>query len=103
MVVDFIAKFTNVEGQRAKEHPRWSIHTDGSSNRQAGRAGIVIHSSEGDKIECMVCLDFPTSNNEVEYETLVAELDLTKAVGATNMVFYCDSQVVTSQVNGDYE
>ena len=51
----------------------------------------------------MVCLDFPTSNNEVEYETLVAELDLTKAVGATNMVFYCDSQVVTSQVNGDYE
>ena len=76
---------------------------DGVSTQMDHPTGIVIHSSEGDKIECMVCLDFPTSNNEVEYETLVAELDLTKAVGATNMVFYCDSQVVTSQVNGDYE
>ena len=91
MVADFISKFTNVEGQGAKEHPRWSIHTDGLSNRQAGGAGIVIYSSEGDEIECMVCLDFPTSNNEVEYETLVVELDLTKATGTTNMVFYCDS------------
>ena len=35
------------------------------------------------------------------YETLIAGLDLTKVVGAANMVVYCDSQVVTSQVNGD--
>ena len=70
---------------------------DRSSNKKFGGIGIVLHSPEEDEFECMVRLDFPTSNNEVEYETLVAELDLTKAVGATNMVFYCDSQVVTSQ------
>ena len=29
--------------------------------------------------------------------------DLAKAIGAMSMVVYCDSQVVTSQVNGDYE
>ena len=29
----------------------------------------------------MVHLDFPTTNNEAEYEALVAGLDLTKAVG----------------------
>ena len=54
-------------------------------------------------VECMVCLDFPTTNNEAEYEALVAGLDLAKAVGATNVVIYCDSQVITNQVNGDYE
>ena len=64
---------------------------------------MVIQTLEGDKIECMIRLDFPTTNNEAEYEALVAGLDLTKAAGAENMIMHCDSQVITSQVNGDYE
>ena len=51
----------------------------------------------------MIRLDFPTTNNEAEYETLVVGLDLAKAVGAENVVVHCDSQVVTSQINGGYE
>ena len=51
----------------------------------------------------MIYLNFPTTNNEAEYEALVARLDLAKAVGAANVVLYCDSQVVTNQVNRDYE
>ena len=43
----------------------------------------------------MVCLDFPTINNEAEYKALI--------VGATSVVIYYDFQVVTNQVNGDYE
>ena len=62
---------------------------------------MVIQTPEGDKIECMIRLDFPTTNNEAEYEALVAGLDLTKAAGAENMIMHCDSQVITSQINGD--
>ena len=51
----------------------------------------------------MVRLDFPTTNNEAEYEAFVAGLDLAKAAGAESVIIYCDSQVVTNQVNGDYE
>ena len=51
----------------------------------------------------MVCLDFPTTNNEAEYKALVTGLDLAKAAGAARMVLCCDSQVVTNQVNRDYE
>jgi len=58
---------------------------------------------EGDTIECMVRLDFPATNNESEYEALIAGLDLAKAAGATRVVIYCDSQVITNQINGDYE
>ena len=54
-------------------------------------------------VECMVRPDFPATNNEAEYEALVAGLDLAKAAGAESVVIYCDSQVVTNQVNGDYE
>ena len=87
----------------AKESPQWSIHTNGSSNRQARGANIVLLLPEGDTIECMVRLNFPATNNEAKYEAPVAGLDLTKAAGATSVVIYCDSQVVTNQVNGDYE
>ena len=51
----------------------------------------------------MVRLDFPTTNNEAEYEVLVAGLDLAKAAGGARVVLYYDSQVVTNQVNGDYK
>ena len=51
----------------------------------------------------MVHLDFPTTNNEAEYETLILGLDLAKAAGPKNLVIYYNSQVVTSQVNGDYK
>ena len=52
----------------------------------------------------MVRLDFPKKkNNEAEYETLVVGLNLAKATRATTVILYCDSQVVTSQMNGDFE
>ena len=64
---------------------------------------MVLHSLEGDKIEFMARRDFPTTNNEADYEALMVGLDLAKVVEAENLVVYCDSQVVTSQVNGNYE
>ena len=63
----------------------------------------MIQTPEGDKIECMIRLDFLTTNNEAEYEVLVAGLDLVKAVVMENVVVHYDSQVVTSQINGGYE
>ena len=101
--MDFIAEFTNDEDKGAEESPLQSIHMDRSSNRQAGGAGIVLLSPEGDMVECIVSLNFPTTNNEAEYEALVAGLDFAKAAGATSVVIYCDSQVITNKVNGDYE
>ena len=56
----------------------------------------MIHSLEGDEIEYMVHLNFPMTNNEVEYEALVAGLDLPKATEAISVIVYCDSQVITS-------
>ena len=58
---------------------------------QAGGAGVVLHSSKGDMVKCMIHLDFPTTNNEAEYKALIAGLGLTKVARATNMVVYCNS------------
>ena len=51
----------------------------------------------------MIRLEFHTTNNEAGYEALIAGLDLARAAGAKNMIMHCDSQIVTSQVNGNYE
>ena len=64
---------------------------------------MVIQTLKGDKIHCMIRLDFPITNNKAEYEALVVGLDLAKATGAENIVVHCDPQVVTSQVNGGCE
>ena len=57
---------------------------------------MVIQTPEGDKIKCMIRLDFPTTNNETKYEALVAGLDFARAAGAENIIMHCDSQVITS-------
>ena len=91
IVADFIAEYTQPEERGAGGQKLWSIHTDGSSNQHSGGVGVVILTLEGDKIECMIRLDFPTTNNEAEYEALVAGLDLAKAAGVENMIIHCDS------------
>ena len=103
IVADFIAEYTQPEDKGVEGQRLWSIHTDGSLNQRSGGVGMVIQTPEGDKIECMIRLDFPTTNNEAEYEALVAGLDLATAAGAENMIIHCNSQVITSQVNGNYE
>ena len=52
---------------------------------------MVTKTPKRDKIECMIRLDFPTTNNEVVYEALVAGLDLARAAGAENVVVHYDS------------
>ena len=103
IMADFITEYTQSEGKGAEGLGQWSIHTDELSNQHAGGAGVVIQTPERDKIECMILLDFPTTNNEAKCEALVATLDLTKAAGVEKMIVHCDSQVITSQINGNYE
>ena len=102
-MANFIAEFTLMDGQGVEKISQWNVYTDGSSNRQAEGVDVVLFSPEQDRIECMVRLEFHTTNNEAEYEALIAILDLARAARVENMIIHCDSQVVTSQVNGSYK
>ena len=79
------------------------IRMDHLIGRLGWGVGVILLSPEGDVVECMVRLDFPATNNEAKYEVLITGLDLARAAGATSLVIYCDSQVITNQVNGNYE
>ena len=73
---------------------------DGSSTLYAGRIGVILKSPEGDKLEYATHLQYQTTNNEVEYETLLKELELAKSLGTESIVDQGDSQLIINQVNG---
>ena len=52
---------------------------------------MVLYSPEGDKVKCVILLNFPTTNNEAEYEALIIGLDLAKVARAESMVVYYNS------------
>ena len=47
--------------------------------------------------------NFQASNNEAEYEALLASICMRKAAGAMKIDGYSDSHLVRSQYHGDYE
>ncbi|XP_028067777.1 uncharacterized protein LOC114270461 [Camellia sinensis] len=74
-----------------------------ASNRHGAGLGIVLVSPNGLTIEHSITLGFPASNNEAEYEALLAGLKSTLQVRASELMVYSDSQLVVNQVSGVYE
>lgn len=49
-----------------------------------------------------IWLQFPTTNNEIEYEALTS-LKLARVVAKKNVIIQAHSQLVIGQVKGEYE
>ncbi|WZZ77688.1 hypothetical protein YC2023_098260 [Brassica napus] len=81
----------------------WILHVDGSSTNKGSGAGVQLQSPSGELIRQSFSFGFQASNNEAEYESLIAGLRLEKAVKVKRLSAYCDSQLVASQFSGDYD
>ena len=81
----------------------WTLCIDGASRHSGVGIGLLLTSPTGEKIEQAVRLGFSASNNESEYEAMIAELELTLAVGANCLFIQSDSQLVVGQVNAEFE
>uniref|UniRef100_A0A2N9HPQ8 Uncharacterized protein n=1 Tax=Fagus sylvatica TaxID=28930 RepID=A0A2N9HPQ8_FAGSY len=105
-LADFIAEFTSKDDEPTEDveqTSKWTMNIDGSSTKDSGGVGIVLRSPEGDIIKQAIRLQYPTTNNEAEYEALLLGLNTAKILGATELDVHSDSQLVVGQVNGDYE
>nr|XP_021851941.1 uncharacterized protein LOC110791498 [Spinacia oleracea] len=99
---DFIAEMTRPNFEK-NVATRWTVYVDGSSTQNGCGAGIICQSPEGDKYEYATRFNFQTSNNEADYEALLAGIKMCKAAGAQEILAFSDSRLIVSQVNGDYE
>ena len=56
------------------------MSVDGSSNIKGSGLGVVLKSPQGDILEQSIHCEFRATNNEAEYEALIAGLDLAKSL-----------------------
>ncbi|KAD3640516.1 hypothetical protein E3N88_29739 [Mikania micrantha] len=81
----------------------WHLHTDGSSTNERNGAGFILTTPEGVELAYAIRLDFPNTNNEAEYEALLAGLRMASTLGVQQLEVHVDSLLVASQMNGLYE
>ena len=100
-LADFIAEFTVLDD--SNDHNvippiRWKMYTDGASNDHCLGAGIVLMTPENRSVCYALKLEFTATNNEAEYDALIAGLRFIKELGVRSVEIICDSQLVVHQV-----
>ena len=64
---------------------------------------MILITPKGHRFHCAIRFDFITSNNEAEYEALLAGLRLAKDMNIKALDVYSDSQLVVNQILGEYQ
>ena len=81
----------------------WILNVDGASRQTGAGISLQLKSSVGEIIEQAIRLGFGASNNESEYEAILAGIELVATVSADMLMIRSDSQLVVGQVNEEYE
>ncbi|GKB21317.1 reverse transcriptase domain-containing protein [Tanacetum coccineum] len=87
ILADFIAEKPDEEGPsaevQAKEtvHEPWIMFTDRSSCLEGSGSGLILTSPEGEEFTYALRFEFDASNNEAEYEALIAGLRIAEQMG----------------------
>ncbi|XP_058726454.1 uncharacterized protein LOC131597805 [Vicia villosa] len=102
-LADFLAEMTSIVDSPDATKDKWTIYVDGASSSSGSGAGIILENDEGLIIEVSLVLSFNTSNNQAEYEALLAGLRLAEDIGAREVKIYTDSQLVASHISGEYQ
>ena len=72
------------------------MFVDGASSVTGAGAKIVIITPKGIRLEHSFRLGFKASNNEAEYEALIAGLKTALDLGTRNVEVYLDSRLVVN-------
>ena len=56
--------------------------------------GLQLKAPTRERVEQAIRLDFPVSNNETEYEAILAGIDLAQSVSSEKLLIRSDSQLV---------
>jgi len=71
--------------QQTPTEDQWTLHVDGSSNPKGASASIVLEGPNDILIKKSLHFAFKTSNNQAEYEAILANLSLAREVGVKSL------------------
>ncbi|GKB88847.1 reverse transcriptase domain-containing protein [Tanacetum coccineum] len=74
-----------------------------ASSLKGSRAGLILIGPSGIKYTYALRLTFPSTNNEAEYEALLAGLRIARKINISSIEVKVDSKLVASQINENYE
>ncbi|XP_070019591.1 uncharacterized protein [Nicotiana sylvestris] len=80
----------------------WTLFIDDASKAKGSRLGIVLKPQTGNVVRQSV-KTMKLTNNEAEYEVMIAGIELAKSLGTKVIEAKCDSLLVVNQVNGTFE
>ncbi|GKC19485.1 reverse transcriptase domain-containing protein [Tanacetum coccineum] len=84
------------------EVEKWTLFTDGASNNKGSGAGLMLISPSGVEFTYALRLNFTSTNNEAEYEALLAGLRMAKKMQVRYIDAKVNSKLVASQINESY-
>ncbi|GKC38461.1 reverse transcriptase domain-containing protein [Tanacetum coccineum] len=104
ILADFIVEQPEKEspntliGEEEELPEPWMLFTDGSSCTDGSRAGLILTNPEGTEFPYALRFRFDATNNEAEYEALIAGLKIVEQMGVKNLQANVDSRLVANQV-----
>ncbi|XP_057503539.1 uncharacterized protein LOC130787093 [Actinidia eriantha] len=88
--------------QNSDNLDRWLLFVDGSSNQHGCGARLVLQTPTCEQMEHALRIGFKATNNEAEYEALLAGLRMATGLGVDSLDAFSDSQLVVNQVQVEY-
>ncbi|RDY11317.1 Retrovirus-related Pol polyprotein from transposon 17.6, partial [Mucuna pruriens] len=101
-LADFITELTP-EGPPTDSKGEWYLSVDGSTNQSGSGVGVILEGLDGVLIEKSLHFDFRASNNQAEYEALLAGMRLARDLEARSLTAKNDLKLVMGQVNNEYQ
>nr|KYP73559.1 Transposon Ty3-I Gag-Pol polyprotein [Cajanus cajan] len=99
-LADFVSELTP---PGCFEDEPWTMHVHGSSNAQGSGAGVILASPSAITVEQSLRFGFRASNNQAEYESLIAGMRLATEMGVKKIICWTDSKIVAEQVNDNFQ
>ncbi|KAL5556094.1 hypothetical protein UlMin_038330 [Ulmus minor] len=85
-----------------EEEQKWQLMFDGAASAGKGGIGIVLIGPESQVITKPCKLMYGCSNNEAEYDALIAGIELAASKGIKHWVIRADSRLVIQQLKGEF-
>ncbi|XP_071735602.1 uncharacterized protein [Rutidosis leptorrhynchoides] len=110
VLADYLAEMTGemkVINERIELKPAqgetWDLYTDGALCAEGSGAGLVLTAPSGEEHTYALRFNFDVTNNEVEYEALLAGLNIAHKMHVTKLRAFTDSQLVVKQFNDSFD
>ena len=81
ILADFLAEIPQQE-TKSDSSSWWTLNVYGALRQAGARLGLQLKTSTGEIIKQAIHLDFPASNNEAKYESIIVRINLEISVSS---------------------